>query len=408
MKSRSSCIFSFVLLSCILVIFSSSFCQSWNQTQSFPGTPRDDASYFKIGTKHFIGTGREVGFGCTRDFYFFDENSMSWGNAASLPIGKERQYSAACSWNGSGFLFGGVDCAGIYQNDFWKYDPISDSWNVLSNLPSAGRAGMVQFVMNDTLYIVGGKNSTGILNEVWGYDFVSQTWSQKNNLPSDGIWRGIAFTFENNAFVGLGKNNLNNQTGLNSEILKYDFNVDSWIVLPNLNWGTRSYVGHSQTDSLLFLFGGLSETNQILVSTERIHLNDFSVDILADFPSVPRKGGISFIAQNDLYYATGVSTDTRFNETWILQSVASIDDYSISDIQIYPNPVKSELNIKSNQIIKQIEIYDVFGRRCLSQEVGDNYAQIILDGLVQGNYNIRILTMNEVKVKKFVFLNLTN
>ena len=53
------------------------YSQTWNQTTSFPGTPRDDASHFKIGTKHFIGRGREVGFGCTRDFYFFDESTSS-------------------------------------------------------------------------------------------------------------------------------------------------------------------------------------------------------------------------------------------------------------------------------------------------------------------------------------------
>ena len=54
--------------------------QSWEETSTFSGTPRDDASYFKIGSKHYIGTGREVGFGCTRDFYFFDESSLSLGN----------------------------------------------------------------------------------------------------------------------------------------------------------------------------------------------------------------------------------------------------------------------------------------------------------------------------------------
>lgn len=402
MKFISSTIICFVFFSCIIVLFSITFSQLWNQTVSFPGTPRDDASYFKIGNKHFIGTGREVGFGCTRDFYFFDESTITWGNATSLPFGKERQYAAACSWNGSGFLFGGVDCAGIYQNDFWKYDPITDSWILLSNLPSTGRAGMVQFLMNDTFYIVGGKNSTGILNEVWAYDFVSQTWSQKNNLPSDGIWRGIAFSFENNAFIGLGKNNLNNQTAFNSEILKYDFNVDSWSVVPNLNLGIRSYVGHAQTDSLLFLFGGLSETNQILISAERINLNDFSIDQLADFPSVPRKGGIAFVSQNDLYYTTGVSTDTRFNETWRLQSVASIDENSISDIQVFPNPVFSDLFLESEEIIEEIEIYDALGRRCLNQETNLYNSKLNLDGLQSGVYKIKLTLENRILVKNIL------
>ena len=151
---RTSLLAIFILLSSINLLS-----QSWNQTTSFPGTPRDDDSYFKIGTKHFVGTGREVGFGCTRDFYFFDEATQSWGNSSPLPAGKERQYASATSYNGKGYLFGGVDCAGNYQNDFWTYDPVTDSWTELSVLPAAGRAGIVAFLLNDTWFVVGGKNT---------------------------------------------------------------------------------------------------------------------------------------------------------------------------------------------------------------------------------------------------------
>jgi len=382
-----------------LLLCGNLFSQSWNQTSSFPGTPRDDASYFKLGTKHYIGTGREVGFGCTRDFNAFDENTLTWNASASLPVGKERQYASSCSWNGKGYLFGGVDCAGIYQNDLWTYDPVTDSWTELNALPSNGRAGMVQFVLNDTMYCVGGKNASGILNEVWAYHFSNQTWIQKNNLPSGGIWRGIAFTFQNKGYIGLGRNNLNNQTGHNTEILIYQSQADTWTILPNLNLGQRSYVGHVQTDSLLFLFGGLTETNQILVSTERVHLNDFTSDILANFPSVPRKGGITFLVQNDLYYSTGVSTDTRFNETWKLSSVASLNENGISDIQIYPNPVTSDLYIVSNQIIKKIEIYDAFGRICLKHETEENQIQLNLDHLEKGNYLIHVISDNQMTIR---------
>lgn len=385
-----------------LLLCGNLFSQSWNQTMSFPGTPRDDASYFKLGTKHYIGTGREVGFGCTRDFYAFDENTLTWNASAALPVGKERQYASSCSWNDKGYLIGGVDCSGTYQNDFWTYDPVTDSWTELNVLPSGGRAGMVQFVLNDTMYCVGGKNATGILNEVWAYDFVSQTWIQKNNLPSDGIWRGIAFTFQNKGYVGLGRNNLNNQTGINSEILKYDSNLDSWSVVPNLNWGTRSYIGHAQTDSLLFLFGGLSETNQILVSTERIHLNDFSVEILADFPSIPRKGGVSFLVQNNFYYSTGVSTDTRFNETWQLANVSALKEITSFKVQIFPNPSSTEITIEATEPILSIEIIDELGRLQFAEKINNTHFHFSTNLLESGNYFVKIKTKNGVWIEKLV------
>ena len=117
MKGKSSIQKSFILA--ILLCFSGKlFSQSWNQTTSFPGTPRDDASYFKIGTKHYIGTGREVGFGCTRDFYFFDEATLTWGNTSPLPTGYERQYASGFSYNGKGYIFGGENCAGFYLTEY--------------------------------------------------------------------------------------------------------------------------------------------------------------------------------------------------------------------------------------------------------------------------------------------------
>jgi N-acetylneuraminic acid mutarotase len=321
------------------------FGQSWQQSISFPGTPRDDASHFKINTRHYIGTGREIGFACTRDFYFFDESIGDWGVSAPLPTGKERQYANANAWNGNGYLFGGEDCAGNYLSDLWFYNPSSDSWTELTGLPSLGRAGSVNFILHDTLYIIGGRNSTGILNEVWCYDLISHAWTQKNSLPSNGIWRGTAFTFENIAYIGLGRNNLNNQTDFNTEILSYLTNTDSWSVVANLNWNPRSHVGSTQTDSLLFLFGGVDSTSQILTSSERVHLTDFSMDLLPDFPSVARKGGIAFVVQNDLYYSTGVSTDTRFNETWKLVDVASFLLPAKSTFKVFPNPSSEKISI---------------------------------------------------------------
>jgi N-acetylneuraminic acid mutarotase len=374
-------------------IYKLSYSQTWEQTSSFPGTPRDDASYFKIGTRHFIGTGREVGFGCTRDFYFFDESTLSWGNSDPLPIGNERQYASAVSWNGKGYVFGGVDCSGNYFKDLWSYDPSTNSWSQSVSLPSTGRAGAVQFVIQDTLYIVGGRNLSGILNEVWAFSFNSQSWTQKNVIPSNGIWRGVAFKFQNNAFIGLGKNNLNNQTAHNSEILKYEASSDTWQVDPNLNFGQRSYVGFSQIDSLLFLFGGIDSTGLILTSVERINLANLSVDQLPHFSNVPRKGGVAFLVQNDLYYSTGISNDTRFNETWKLANVASLNDIDFEQVKVSPNPASDEIvisNISNLKIGKNLKLQDLSGKSVLIEEIKSKQQRIDVSHLKNGVYILTI------------------
>ncbi len=391
-KINDRLILTFLLL---FIQFGLIYSQIWEKTISFPGTPRDDATYFKIGSKHYIGTGREVGFGCTRDFYFFDESTLTWGNSSPLPEGKERQYASSISWNGKGYLFGGIDCAGVFQNDFWKYDPVTNSWTQLNSLPSSGRAGMVNFVLQDTFYIISGRNSTGILNEVWSYNFTTQTWNQKDSLPNNGSWRGIAFTFENNAYIALGRNNLNNQTVYNIEILKYQTSSDTWSVVPNLNLGQRAYVGSAQTDSLLFLFGGNDSTGQILSSVERINLSNFSIEQLNDFSSIPRKGGVSFLVNNDLYYSTGVSTDTRFNETWRLSNVTSTKELNNEKLIIFPNPASDEIIVSSitNLIIgKNLKLHDLSGKLVLIEEINSNQQHIDVSQLKNGVYLLTIGT----------------
>lgn len=387
--------FNFYLFFVFNSVFGISYSQIWEPTISFPGTPRDDATYFKIGSKHYIGTGREVGFGYTSDFYFFDETTLSWGNASPLTVGNERQYASSIAWNGKGYLFGGVNCAGVFQNDFWNYDPLTNSWTELDSLPSSGRAGMVHFVLQDTLYVAGGRNESEILDEVWAFNFITQTWSQKNSLPTNGIWRGIAFQYQENAYIGLGKNNLNNQTDFNSNILKYDVVSDVWQIVPNLNLGKRSYVGYTQTDSLLFLFGGVDSTGQILTSVERINLSDFSINQLSNFSSIPRKGGASFLVSNDLYYSTGVSTDTRFNETWRLSNVTLTNELNNEKLIIFPNPASDKIVVSSssNLIIgKDLIIQDLSGKSLLYEVINSKHQHIDISDLKNGVYIMTIGT----------------
>jgi N-acetylneuraminic acid mutarotase len=395
------------LFSVLIALISINLCvaQTWEQTISFPGTPRDDGTHFKIGNKHFVGTGREVGFGCTRDFYAFDESTLNWSNVTSLPSGKERQYASAVSWNGKGYLFGGVDGSGNYLNDFWCYDPLSNSWTSLNPLPASGRGGMVEFVIQDTLYIIGGRNANGILNEVWCYSFNDQSWSQKNALPSYGIWRGIAFTYQEMGYIGLGKNNLNNQTGFNADFLSYQSTTDTWSVVPNLNLGEKTYVGYAQNDSLLFLFGGVTPSNQLLTSTERLHLSDFTLDILPDFTGVARKGGCAFLVQDDLYYTTGVSTDTRFNETWRIANITDLAELSGIELNIYPNPTSTDLSIVCNEPIESILITDMLGRKVSGMVVNDTHFQVDTSQLPTSSYFISVKTADQTTTKKLLVIH---
>jgi len=81
-----------------------------------------------------------------------------------------------------------------------------------------------------------------------------------------------------------------------------------------------------------------------------------------------------------------------------------ISDHLSSDINInvYPNPAVFEINISSNELIVEINIYDIKGVFIQKHQLYDMHYKIPLDGLLQGMYLLEIKTKNQVYFSKFV------
>jgi N-acetylneuraminic acid mutarotase len=78
----------------------------------------------------------------------------------------------------------------------WRYDPASDAWLISDSLPSFGRSGCASFVLNDRLYLVGGKHALGAAtDEVWTYDAAASAWIQEANFPFGALWRASACAY---------------------------------------------------------------------------------------------------------------------------------------------------------------------------------------------------------------------
>ena len=66
----------------------------WEQLPDFPGTPRDDAAAFSIGCHTYVGTGMQVGWSLTNDWWRYDNWNQLWEAAPALPA-TPRQYCTA-------------------------------------------------------------------------------------------------------------------------------------------------------------------------------------------------------------------------------------------------------------------------------------------------------------------------
>ena len=109
--------------------------------------------------------------------------------------GNARYDAVGFSVLGNGYIATGFD--GNYLKDFWQYSVLTNSWTAMSDFPGSGRQGMINFIIKNKLYMIGGRPASNIaINEVWEYNFTTTIWTQKNNLPLTGMWRGAAFVID--------------------------------------------------------------------------------------------------------------------------------------------------------------------------------------------------------------------
>ena len=363
-------------------------CQVWNQLADFPGTARDDASTFTLNNHVYCGLGLDAGFSCTADFKIFDLTSESWSNGVSLPSGEERQYANGFSYQGFGYIFGGINCSADYLSDFWKFNPTTNAWSSLPDLPTTGRAGAVRIVIADTVYIVGGKTDGGLISsEVWGFDLTNEQWSQKANLPIDGIWRGIGFSWNNYGVIGIGK--LNDGT-LNADCYQYFPLTDSWQIISQLNLVPTTYSMYAQIGKDAFVYGGMLADGSYSNQFQRIDLETWTITQLSNFPADARRGGVGFTSNDAFYVSTGVSALARLNETWKASSVLGVEKESMMDlICIYPNPLKDEMMIQSEVPIQKLEIYSVSGNLIEQLTLNSMFIELPLQ-LENGYYIVKL------------------
>ena len=84
------------------------------------------------------------------------------------------------------------------------------------------------------------------------------------------------------------------------------------------------------------------------------------------------------------------------------------DSYSIEEntasFNVYPNPVKDELFIATEVQVKEVAIYDIYGRQTMSQQVNETTSQQVVEvaDLEAGVYFVNIKTENGNVVKRFV------
>lgn len=179
----------------------------WTQKANFGGVPRELAIGFGIGNKGYIGTGyrstNDYTFGPKCDFWEYDAAADVWVQKASLGDGA-RMNAVGFGIDGKGYVGTGYD--GGPKQDFYQYDPVADQWLRKADFAGGERQQATGFGINGKGYLGQGyaRGRSTFINDFWKYDPDSNTW-QPGSSP---FWLARAgatlLQTDTKVFFGLG------------------------------------------------------------------------------------------------------------------------------------------------------------------------------------------------------------
>ena len=289
---------------------------SFIQKTSIPGTGRASAVAFAVNGKGYVTLGRNAVYtDSLKDCWQYDPTLDTWTKKAAFPgIARVKAMAAVVNdkaYVGLGFnRYEGAYSGGTLQ-DFWMYDPLTDSWSKKANFPSTATDASVSFVLNSCIYVGAGFNGSSYTNEFWKYnteqdqwsrlkDFpglarmgaalcaddkhvyfgtgyrvgnyndwweyfpATDSWEQRKKLPNAGRENAVSFSLNNRFFISTGRHFGGDLTGghLFSDILEYDAVRNVWYNRGDIPGGAREnaivfvidgkgYIGQGENDTAI-------------------------------------------------------------------------------------------------------------------------------------------------------------
>jgi N-acetylneuraminic acid mutarotase len=126
----------------------------------------------------------------------YDPQKDTWETGSEIPESRRRGGAGAVVYKDKFYLISGIERGhrGGFVKWFDEYDPKTGLWRVLTDAPHA-RDHFQAAMVNDTIYAIGGRNTSGDTNEVFNllvpqvdlYNFQTARWStlpETSNLPT--------------------------------------------------------------------------------------------------------------------------------------------------------------------------------------------------------------------------------
>ena len=357
----------------LILVFQNAIAGEWIQKASFGGTGRHRASGCSTTHKGYMGLGHINGAGANisyNDWWEYDPASNSWTQKANYPVGNYAAISFTV--NDQPHVGGGAALNG----EFYRFNPQANSWMPIAACPFFSPTDTQGFSINDKGYVYN-------LNQLAEYDPQSDAWTLKAVAPINFTNWSCSFAIEGSGFVKQGA-------------LLYEFKPleNTWIQranFPGVSTGGSSGFSINQKGFVTCGYvGGLAVvTHQAWYFSPGTN----SWTAAEDFPGTSRRFPVAFAIHDKGYFGTGTN-GVNFNDFWQYNPVADVSALNelATQISFYPNPASDYLKLHLNGIQQELkyELINFSGQMQLNGICSSDNALIDVMNLPRGSYILRL------------------
>lgn len=198
-----------------------------------------------VGTDiHVMGGGGDAG--ATDIHLRYKTSTNTWDTLAPVPYLAQQPGGDAV--NGKiHYLGGGFPNSGTPLKKHFMYDVLSDNWDTAADIP-ANRVIHEVIAIQDSLYVMGGQPDKLRFER---YDPSTDTWKSLNNLPDQDFWYGTVVNVNDTIYRFGGGGYLSPS----DKAMRYNSESDVWVNLPVMPEELHALAGAAIGDSI-YLVGG--------------------------------------------------------------------------------------------------------------------------------------------------------
>jgi len=114
---------------------------------------------------------------------------------------------------------------------------------------------------------------------------------------------------------------------------------------------------------------------------------------------------LEHLTSYDVYIASQCGTEIpAFSDvvTFTTEDIASVGDFSFANLEIFPNPASTNLNISAAKVIEEIQVYNILGQLVMTQKFNDAEVSLDVSNLTVATYLLKVKVDGVIGTVRFV------